>query len=186
MGYPQGHKEQTRERIILAARKLWKSKGFSAASVDKVMEEAGLTRGGFYAHFKSKEELLLEVIEENLAREKLEQWHREGITDIAELHSRVFDFYLSQAHRDHPDQGCPLTALSQEVTHLGKKPREKMGQMIRRFADWLSGEDQNRSKGLAKVSLMVGAVSLSRVVGDEELSDEILTSAREALRREGS
>jgi TetR/AcrR family transcriptional repressor of nem operon len=133
MGYPQGHKEQTRQRIIQAARRLWKRRGYGGASVDKVMEEANLTRGGFYAHFKSKDDLLTEVLSETLAVTTIERLRQEGVTDEKDLKKRILDFYISEQHCAFPEQGCPLTSLAQEGARFGKGPRRVLSRVVNRF-----------------------------------------------------
>lgn len=104
MGYPQGHKEQTRQRIVEAARKLWKSEGYKGAGIDRVMKEAGLTRGGFYAHFKSKDDLLDEVLCENMVHDGLAYFAKQGITEPQDQKEAVIDWYLGEGHRDHPER----------------------------------------------------------------------------------
>lgn len=180
MGYPADHKEKTRQKIVKAARRLWKGNGFSGASVDKVMNEAGLTRGGFYAHFKSKDDLLVEVLSENKLLEGLEMLKAKGMDAPDMQRKAALEWYLSTQHRDHPQDGCPLTALTQEIPRLGKRSRRVMSNMIQKFAVWLRGDKQEAS-GLAALSLMVGAVTLSRAVEDEKLADEILVEAKEHL-----
>ncbi|WP_417796574.1 TetR/AcrR family transcriptional regulator [Terasakiella pusilla] len=177
MGYPQGHKELTRQRIVEAARKLWKSEGYKGAGIDRVMKEAGLTRGGFYAHFKSKDDLLDEVLCENMVRDGLAHFEAQGIVELRDQKEAVIDWYLGEGHRDHPEEGCLLTTLTQEATRLDQKPRKRLTSLVTRFARWLKGEDE-KSKGYAALSLMVGAVTLSRMVDDETVSERILQEAR--------
>jgi TetR/AcrR family transcriptional repressor of nem operon len=181
MGYPSGHKEQTRARIIKAAQKMWKTKGYSGASVDAVMKEAGLTRGGFYAHFKSKDDLFAEALAENKLQEGLCRLEEAGITDIEKQKKAVINWYLGTDHRDTPDDSCPLTVFTQEAPRLGHKPRKVIGQIVQRFGEWLSGEKQDGA-GLAAISLMVGSISLARAVDDRELSDQILLEGKKALK----
>jgi len=183
MGYPQGHKQKTRERIVLAARKLWKRDGYDGASVDKVMAEAGLTRGGFYAHFKSKDDLLVDALSETLAIEMISRLKEEGITDETVMRQMIVDFYISKAHRDHPDKGCPLTALTQEAARFGSGPRRVLADLVKRFSRWLSADGSSRENGLAALSLMVGAVTLARAIEDESLSDEILQTSKKEVNR---
>ncbi len=180
MGYPVGHKEKTRARIVSAAQKMWKEKGYSGASVDAVMKEAGLTRGGFYAHFKSKDDLFAEALAESKLQEGLCRMEDAGITDFESQRKFVVNWYLGKDHRDAPDDGCPLTVFTQEAPRLGSKPRRVIGQMVKGFGEWLSGESK-QDGGLAAISLMVGAVSLARAVEDQDLSDQVLTESKAAL-----
>jgi len=178
MGYPQGHKEKTRQTIVQAARRLWKSQGYGGASVDKVMEEAGLTRGGFYAHFKSKEDLLVEALSEQLAADVIADLKESGVHDYEEQRGQILDYYLSQRHRDHPELGCPLTSLAQEAVRCGKGPRGILKKAVQRFSGWLSGE-RKQENGLAALSLMVGAITLARAMEkDDPLGADVLIAAR--------
>lgn len=180
MGYPEGHKEKTRQRIVEAARKLWKSKGFSGASVDKVMEEAGLTRGGFYAHFKSKDDLLLAVLNEAKLSDGLSLLKSQGVGDRQKQIAFVLDWYLGLEHKNRPEDGCPLTALTQEIPRIGEAPKEKIDEMVAGFASWLSQGDQNEN-GYAALSMMVGAMTLARACHDEEISKKLLSQTRNVL-----
>lgn len=185
MGYPQGHKEQTRQRIIQAARRLWKRRGYGGASVDKVMEEANLTRGGFYAHFKSKDDLLTEVLSETLAVTTIERLRQEGVTDEKDLKKRILDFYISEQHCAFPEQGCPLTSLAQEGARFGKGPRRVLSRLVKRFGNWLGAEQDvsHEKKGLAVLSLMVGTVTLGRAIDDDGLRADLLAASKaEAMR----
>ncbi|NVK18956.1 MAG: TetR/AcrR family transcriptional regulator [Methylocystaceae bacterium] len=182
MGYPEGHKERTRTRIVDAARRLWKTKGYGGASVDKVMEEAGLTRGGFYAHFKSKEDLFEEVLLENKVRDGLELLKEKGITDTKAQMNAVIDWYLDENHRDHPEEGCVLTTLSQEMSRHRVKPRQRLSALVTRFGQWLGGETK-QDKGYAALAMMVGAVSLARAHENPEVSAEILKQAKKEVKQ---
>lgn len=181
MGYPEGHKERTRSHIVEAARRLWKVKGYSGASVDKVMKEAGLTRGGFYAHFKSKEDLLEDVLLENKVSDGLEILKAKGITEKKDQMVAVIDWYLDPNHRDHPEEGCVLTVLSQEMRRHPSGPRQRLSSLVTRFGHWLGGE-KKQDKGYAALSMMVGAVSLARAHDDPKVSDEILAQAKREVK----
>ncbi|SCA56906.1 putative Transcriptional family [Candidatus Terasakiella magnetica] len=180
MGYPEGHKEKTRDRIIAAARKLWKSLGYQGASVDKVMQEAGLTRGGFYAHFKSKDDLFSQALDQDIAQGLMEEMDEEGVNSLDEKRKRIIDFYLSVEHRDHPESGCPLTALTQESARLGEAPKTVISGLVQRFSSWITGDKQSK-QSLAALSMMVGTVTLARATKDSALSDEILQAAHKEL-----
>src|SRR3954471_13811514 len=115
MRYPAGHKEQTRAKILRAAGKVFRRLGYHAAGVDKVMEEAGLTAGGFYAHFGSKEALLAEVLTPAAAEARVPlDPDLDGVAGRARLEAFV-ESYLSRSHLQRTDNGCPLPALVSEV-----------------------------------------------------------------------
>lgn len=182
MGYPVDHKLKTREKIITSARKLWKTKGYAGASVDTVMKDAGLTRGGFYAHFQSKDDLLIEALSENMVLSSLEEMRGGGIVDPKLQRQKIIEWYLSSAHCDDPGKGCALTSLTQEAARMKTGPRQKISSLIARFANWLS-TDKKEENGMVVLSLMVGAITLARAVGQGELSDKILNDARQAAEK---
>src|SRR5271167_3122452 len=112
MRYPADRKQQTSQRILESASSLFRKNGYEATGIDAIMEYAGLTAGAFYAHFRSKEDLLAHSLESAFG-ESGAQWSRrlenlEGRDWIRKFTSA----YLSKAHRDNPDQGCPMPALA--------------------------------------------------------------------------
>lgn len=180
MGYPANHKQKTREKILGSARKLWKLKGYDGASVDAIMKDVGLTRGGFYAHFNSKDDLLVEALAENKVIDGIRKMIDAGITD-PEIHRRKsIEWYLSLEHCNDPGEGCPLTSLTQEASRMNGKPRKILSSMVKRFANWLSGEKEDRN-GMAIVAMMVGAVTLARAIDDTVVAEEILSDAKRAV-----
>src|SRR5271166_4690014 len=120
MRYAAGHREQTRARILRAAGKVFRRQGYHAAGVDKVMEEAGLTAGGFYAHFDSKEALLAEAL--TCAAAGISHRRDIGLAGLPgdEWLDAFLGRYLSMAHRREIEDGCPLTALVSEVARAAK------------------------------------------------------------------
>ena len=115
MRYAVGHKRQTSERILRAAGKLFRKKGYAATGVDAVMKSADLTAGAFYSHFRSKEDLLAEVLD-TVFRESKDDRPEELSKLRGHAWLRAFaSFYLSKEHRDNADRGCPMPALAAEV-----------------------------------------------------------------------
>jgi TetR/AcrR family transcriptional repressor of nem operon len=182
-----------RERIVEVAARLFRENGYDGIGVADLMKGAGLTHGGFYGHFASKEDLLAEATARALAV-SVERW--QGIAqrtpDIAL--DRIVDSYLSQSHRDHPELGCSVTSLGADVSRLGDKARHAMtcgvvGQIgvLEGLAPGVDAAERRRN-ALASYAAMVGAVMLARAVDDEALSLEILQAANDALpaRRAGS
>jgi TetR/AcrR family transcriptional repressor of nem operon len=134
MRYAAGHKEKTRLKIVRAAGKVFRREGYHAAGVDKVMEEAGLTSGGFYAHFASKEALLAVALEPAAAevgarRDK----ELEGTSSRASVQAFI-EGYLSPGHMRNTEEGCPLPALASDVARAGRTAREGFEAVVRRFA----------------------------------------------------
>jgi TetR/AcrR family transcriptional regulator, transcriptional repressor for nem operon len=182
--YPAGHKQETRKRILAAAGERFRTRGYAATGVDEVMSAAGLTPGGFYGHFRSKDELLREAL-----AAALEQTRGgllaglDGVEGPALLRA-VVGRYLSRSHRDQPAAGCPLPALAAELAREGPAPRRDLQEYLERMtaalaprvpsAPGLSPED----RVLATTALLAGALLLSRAVEDEELSTRILRASR--------
>ncbi len=184
MRYSLDHKARTRQKILGAAARRFRTKGFRAAGVDEVMKAAGLTAGAFYGHFASKDALLAEALRasfhETRARLLAGLEALEGVPWLCAVVGR----YLSRAHRDDPASGCALPALAAEVGRARGRPREAIESYVRQLvaelaprapaAPGLSPED----RVLATVALLSGALALARAVEDPELSDRILRAAR--------
>jgi TetR/AcrR family transcriptional repressor of nem operon len=184
MRYPPGHKQETRQRILTAAGERFRTRGYAATGVDEVMSAAGLTPGGFYGHFRSKDDLLREAL--SAALEQTRGGLLAGLDGVEgpALLRAVVGRYLSRTHRDHPAAGCPLPALAAELAREGAAPRRDLQAYLERMAGalapripaapGLSAED----RVLATAALLAGALLLSRAVEDEEFSTRILRASR--------
>ncbi len=177
-------KERTHAAIIASACKLLREKGIGGARVSDVMSGAGLTVGGFYAHFASKEALVDEAIRRTakFMRDKL--FERLDEKPPAARPEVVLKRYLSAAHRDDPANGCPLPAIVGEVTTTTPEHKAVLAEQLSELADemtkHLSKEDaaSKRMTALGMIALMYGGISLARAVKGTELSDEILRACR--------
>ena len=187
--YPANHKAKTRQRILDAAHRLLKRHGYGGVGIDAIMAEAGLTRGGFYAHFASKEALFAEVVAEAVWLAGMAEAGRGSGGARAR---RAIRAYLSRAHRDNPAEGCPIAALLQDVSLAGPQVRDAFVAAIGRLAAQLARNLTDdgatdaavvRDKVLATIALSVGGLMLSRAAGDAPLSDEILGACRAAAPR---
>ena len=195
MPYSAEHKADTRGRIVGAAADLLRSQGIPGTGVAKVMKHAGLTHGGFYAHFKSKDDLVAAAFEEAVidAGKKL----TEGLQEIEgqERLAHYIGRYLSRIHRDNPELGCPLASLGAELSRGGPGAKEGFEKGLRRLILGLDkvlppevtatlnenmAEDENV---LAVMAMMVGGLMLSRAVADEDYSDHILRTTRRAAKK---
>ncbi|WP_432377287.1 TetR/AcrR family transcriptional regulator [Duganella sp. P38] len=175
-----------RERIIETAARLFREKGYDGIGVADLMKSAGLTHGGFYGHFASKEELLAEAAAHAL-KKSVERWEgyvAEGRDTALE---KIGDGYLTAQHRDHPEKGCSVTALGADVARLGPKARRAMtdgarGQLAV-LEQLMPGADaaEQRRQALARYAAMIGAIVLSRAVDDEALSLDVLDAVRDQL-----
>lgn len=189
MPWPDDHKTRTREKIVQAAAAAFRAGGAANVRVEDVMARAGLTHGGFYAHFRSKDELLREAVRhagdqtlENLSKPLSET------PDQARLQA-VIDAYLSPAHAAHPEWGCPLATLGPELarspgaTHrvLAEGVRERLAWM-RRLLPESQQETTSDDHVIGALACMVGGVVLARAIGGKD-SGAILEACREFLRR---
>jgi TetR/AcrR family transcriptional repressor of nem operon len=183
MRYAAGHREQTRAKILRAAGKVFRRQGYHAAGVDKVMEEAGLTAGGFYAHFASKEALLAEVLAPAAAG-ALHDEPIEHLTGRAWADAFV-DRYLSQAHLIKTEDGCPLPPLVSEVARADGSVKASFEAIVRGLATRLcehAGGDVSEDRALAVLALCVGGLGVARSVQDEALAERILAACRDLAR----
>ncbi len=184
-------KEQTRERILRAAARAIRKHGYEGVGVADVMREAGLTHGGFYAHFASRDALLAQAAEragvesvENLSRAAARAKPGEDLMALV-------DAYLADQHIEALEQGlgCALAAAGSEVPRQNDEVRravrlrikEFIGLVERQFPDW--GRSAAHEKAMAIVASMVGALLLARASGDQQLSKSIRKAAREFIRR---
>lgn len=172
MRYEKGHKDTTRRHIIDVAARKFRNDGVAAAGLAGIMTDAGLTNGAFYTHFSSKDDLVCETLTAALDKMRQRILAADGEGAIRD--------YLSTRHRDHPETGCPTSALVAEIARLPKKTRavytERVAKMFdliaSRFAD--GSEQERRRRAMALYGLMIGTLQLSRAICDKKLSDEIL------------
>lgn len=165
---------ENRRRILDVASRLFREKGFDAVSVAEVMKAAGLTHGGFYGHFSSKDDLVAETIGYVLS------YDGDGSVDLR----AYMDEYLSPRHRDNAAAGCPTAGLAADIRHQTPAARAAMTaglrSQIERVAKALPNIDASdrRSAAIGTWAAMVGAVILARAIDDTELSDEVLEQTR--------
>jgi TetR/AcrR family transcriptional repressor of nem operon len=171
---------ENHEQIVEAASRLFRQQGFDGVSVDAIMRQAGLTHGGFYGHFKSKEDLAAQALVRALEQSSEQQTR---YTDIADL---VSD-YLSRRHCTNRGNGCAIAALGADIVRQGKGVRRGLTTHVRARLDHLTqlltgGTVANRRKrAIATLAGIVGALTLARAVDDPALSNEILAAARDVL-----
>src|SRR5262249_42575249 len=137
MPWPKQHRQQTRQRIVETAAAAFRVHGIEGVRVDEVMARAGLTHGGFYSHFRSKEALAREVIDFASAQtvEALAKASK-GASDETRLHAAI-DAYLSPEHAAHPDRGCPVAAIGPEIIRAGGPLRQRLALRIRERLEWM-------------------------------------------------
>jgi TetR/AcrR family transcriptional repressor of nem operon len=183
MPWTSEHKENTRRRIVDAAASAFRAKGVSGISLADLMRQVGLTHGGFYAHFKSKEDLIAATLAElhDVRMARFDEIAKET-PDVALL--RAANFYLSSRHREHPEAGCAVATLGSELARTEGAARSQIGTNIEawldRFAEVAPGKegDDRRRQARGAFAAMVGGLILARGVEDAHLSDEILGDVR--------
>lgn len=183
MRYPKEQKAETRGRILNAAARLFRESGYDGVGVDAIMNEAGLTAGGFYSHFSSKETLFAEAMATALdPSNTLSATKSSALADSDPL-GALIKGYLSRTHRDTVAQGCPLPALTADVARKSDTTRESYERDFLRYVDEIEAllpesSVLTRERALAIVAQCVGGLMLSRAVKNEKLSDQILKSCR--------
>lgn len=174
--------EENRERILDNAAQLFRERGFDGIGLNELMQAAGLTRGGFYGHFESKDDLAAQAARRAL-RSNREAWRQQEDRSL----SAWVKAYLSDTHRDQRGAGCALVALAGDAARGGPALREVFSEGVQALATGLepqmpaSDAAGRREQALAMLSTMVGALLLSRAVGDEGLSRALREAARKAL-----
>ncbi|MFL1527434.1 TetR/AcrR family transcriptional regulator [Pseudomonas sp. O230] len=175
--------ELNREIIVEAATRLFRERGVHGISVIDVMAAAGLTHGGFYGHFESKEALAQEA-SSRAFQQSTDRW-KDWIAankDKNTARQALIKSYLSAASRDNPGDSCPVAAFAGDMCHeaaesgLRQTFMEGLDSLLGTFAPLMDTGD--RQQALVQFSLMVGALTLSRATRGEPLSDEILDAAR--------
>jgi TetR/AcrR family transcriptional regulator, transcriptional repressor for nem operon len=188
MRYTDTHKDDTRKALLKAAAAQLRQKGPDRLSVAGVMKSAGLTHGGFYAHFKSKDALLTETLADTFARSRQRvQRLLEGLPPKQALATYI-DVYVAPAHRDDPANGCPVTALNSDMPRQTKKFRAAFEAGVKEMSNAMAGRME--AAGVADadrlapaiLAAMAGAVALSRTISDKSLSDELLASTRAGIK----
>jgi AcrR family transcriptional regulator len=183
--YSQDHKAQTYQRIVKEASVRFRRDGIAATGLQPLMKALGLTHGGFYAHFASKQAL----VETALQSATVEM--DEVIAQVAAAPAPVealIDRYLSETHRDHPEQGCPLPTIAAELGQRGEPSETVDSAILRRLAmiaEHLPGDDAG-ARASVVLSTLVGALVLSRSVQDPALSQKILDDTKRLLKTSGS
>lgn len=180
MRYSEEHKAQTHRRIIEEASRLFRRDGVGATGLQPLMKTLGLTHGGFYAHFKSKQDLVETALRHAAEQTDAVTAEMQGSENpLATLIGR----YLSKAHRDDPGGGCPLPTLSAELGQRGE-PSPTTDQLIEKrlamIEAGLAGEDA-AEQSLLILSTLIGALLLSRSASDPDLADRLLQGPKRLL-----
>ena len=173
---------QTRKRIVTAASGEFRKHGIVATGLNDLMSAAGLTHGGFYKHFESKDQLVAEACAEAVKTAILER-----LGAAASEGAGAAAAYLSTGHRDNPATGCPLSAIGSELARSDEQTRAAATAGFLKLVEIMAGQFGKlppataRRRALVAVSTMIGALTMSRIVTDPELSAEILKEAEKNL-----
>ena len=189
MRYSSDHKQETRTRLLREAAREIRLKGPDRVAVAGVMRRAGLTHGGFYAHFGSKEALIAEAIG-TMFEDARSRFAGETVGDDPRAALAAYiEFYLSPGHRDARDRGCPLAAIGSDVPRLPEAARERFARGLAALTERLAeaimacGIERPDQEAASLVAELVGALTLARAVRDPAESDSILQQSAAALRR---
>lgn len=178
---------QNRERILEAASQRFRERGFDGIGVADLMKEAGLTHGGFYGHFPSREDLVAEACARALA-ESLTRWQKVADDASGDALSAIAGAYLSGGHRDNPGAGCVLAALGPDVARQGPAVRHSVTGYMRSAFDFVAklvpgkSKAARRQKAISTWATLVGAMVIARAVDDRALSQEILDAGLASVK----
>ncbi len=187
MRYSKEHKLETHERIVKKAAVRLREKGAHGIGVADLMKDAGLTHGGFYAHFDSREALVIEAFSHAMDR-GTERWRKLAEQTPPEKRlSTIVDTYLSAAHRDDPGRGCAIPALGAEIARESPKTRRAFAAKLEQMIDAIAAQIPDvtrkaaRKRAMATLATMMGTMVLARVAGNGDFSNEILGAGRDAV-----
>lgn len=191
MPYSEDHRAKTRARIVEAARILFNKHGFQNVTIDQVMHEAGLTRGGFYNHFRNKEALFSEAVSSFLMGRGA-VWRSDAGIDPSrlkpEMAQHMIDAYLSKEHLGDLEGQCPMIALPSDVARADPETQEAFQNLLTAMV-WLletaipSDQKDRRQAALASAALCVGGMVLARTLPNSQLAEELRSAAHQAATR---
>jgi len=189
MRYPLEHKAEIRNRIVKDAARRVRAEGLSGAAVSAVMRDAGLTHGGFYKHFGSKDELVTESLGEAFREMGDFLAHAAEQSKPRTAWKTIVKAYLSPEHCEHRESGCPLAALAPELARADKRMKAQILGALRRYKSrilpFMPGRraaDKERAF-VVIISTMLGAVAIARVLPDRAARARVLSTARDFLLR---
>jgi TetR/AcrR family transcriptional repressor of nem operon len=178
---------ENRQTVIDVASRLFRERGFDGIGLKDLMKAAGLTQGAFYKQFASKEDLAIEASRRALEGASL-RWSDAATKNPDDPLGAVIAFYLSGDHREEKMDGCPIVALGADAARQGADVKAAFEAGIKAHLDVLgrfiggAGDEVSRSKAMAILATMVGAVTISRVVNDPDLAQALLVAAAKQVR----
>lgn len=191
MRYAEGHKEKTRERLLDEAAGILRAKGPEGVSVASLMSRLGLTHGGFYAHFKSKDDLIRSALEKSFDEGRIRLRRALDGREAAEGLVRYIDDYLSISHVRQPELGCPLPSLSPELGRVDDDKQGRLASGAQHLREAIAkalivhGKDDGEAVALAASTLseMVGAIALARVSATDDEAQTLLEASKLSIKR---
>ncbi|MBV9086296.1 MAG: TetR/AcrR family transcriptional regulator [Acidobacteria bacterium] len=187
MGHSRADKQKTHRRIVAIAAKRFRERGLDGIGIADVMKEAGLTVGGFYKHFGSRDELVAEALASSVSTQR-KRAEAAAAAGAPRSYEQMVADYLCEEHRDSPGTGCVFAALGPDIGRSGKATRAVATERIRKnvdsFATAWGGKDKQaaRAGGIVTLSALVGAMVLARTASDDSLSREILNTVAQYLK----
>jgi TetR/AcrR family transcriptional repressor of nem operon len=180
MGHTQAQKAENRERIVTATARQIREQGLERPAIAELMREVGLTHGGFYKQFGSRDELMGEAVERVMAETRARM---EGVVESADDPlAAVAHAYVSAEHRDDVGGGCGLPALGAEVTHANARAHDAYRAQVEAYVAGLAAlDDTGRELAMVRVSAMVGAILVARALRGTPESDAFLTAVQDAF-----
>jgi TetR/AcrR family transcriptional repressor of nem operon len=178
---------ENRETVINVASRLFRERGFDGIGLKDLMKGAGLTQGAFYKQFASKEDLAAQASRRAL-ESAFNRWSAAIAATPEDPLGAVMAFYLSMGHREKKMDGCPLVALASDAARQGSEVKASFEAGIKAHLEVLgrliaeTKDSEAKGKAMAVLSMMVGAVTLSRVVNDPDLAQAFLVTAAEQIR----
>ena len=187
MRYEPEHKTRTRDRIVRNAARKLRAEGLNGPGVASVMKASGLTAGGFYKHFRSKDELLAEAIAQGFAESSEKICSSLQNVPREDRWKEVIRLYLSPEHCDRPHTGCPVAALAPEIARAKLSVRKRIAGLIKeyRWVEFMPGASaaERERNFFVILSAMAGAVSIARILTEPADKERVLASVRDHLLR---
>jgi TetR/AcrR family transcriptional repressor of nem operon len=187
MRYESDHKARTRQRIVKNAARQVRAKGLNGPGVATLMKASGLTVGGFYKHFRSKDDLLVQAIEEGMTDFGGKLFSAIKDASPGERWKEIVRWYLSLEHCEHSDTGCPMATLAPEIARAAPAVKKRILNIMKarreRLMEFMPGRNvAEKERNFAVIfTAMAGAVSMARIMTDPTEKEKILSSVRDHL-----
>jgi len=179
MGHSREDKARSHQRIVDVAARRFRESGTAGPGVAELMQEAGLTHGGFYKHFGSRDDLVAEAADRALTDN--EEVLSALLADAADPLAAFVQWYASAEHRDSPGAGCAVVALGADAPRSDPRVRAAYTAQVQRYLEHLEALLGDRRRAATALVTLVGSVLVARAVGQGELSEEMLRAARDSV-----